>query len=82
METKRLEAQISLHSARAAWSASPDSELLALAQAMFESGAPRELWAAVLCEAHGLEHNLPKTRGQLGIAQLRDIALTTEALNR
>jgi hypothetical protein len=59
-----------------------DTLMLTLAQRAYETGMARELWAAMVCEARGLEHNLPQSTVDLLRAQLADLAVTHETLNR
>lgn len=59
----------------------PDALAMTLARNAYESGAPIELWAGLVMEAHGIEHNLPKTRLELLKALMDDTAQTRRTLN-
>ena len=58
-----------------------DALAMTLARAAFEAGAPLELWAALVCEARGMEHRLPRDRSELVAACLTDIYETQDALD-
>lgn len=59
-----------------------DELMLQLAKNMFESGAPVELWARMVCEARGVAHNLPSNPAELLVAVMADVATTHNTLNR
>ena len=46
---------------------------MANAERAFDAGVPIELWAYMVCEALGLDHNLPRTLDQLIEAFSNDI---------
>jgi len=58
-----------------------DALSMTLARHAFEAGAPLELWAALVCEARGMEHRLPRSQGELVAACLTDIYETRNVLD-
>lgn len=58
-----------------------DALLMNVARNMFESGAPLELWARLVCEAKGLDHNLPSNSSELRVALSWDVETTKKALD-
>ena len=58
-----------------------DTLAMTLARQAFEAGAPIELWAALVCEARGMEHRLPRSQSELVAACLTDIYETQDALD-